>query len=218
MSQHLKSGSHTPIRIIQDIGHAADKVTSIFGHVAQEVTGKQVFNPNSAHSIVIEALEKNRTAEALAKRIWMSFVVEGRDALLPEDVIDVMGPQRKTEAEEAFWAFDQDGNGDVSLDEFILTVTQWGRDRKSIASSMHDVDQAINVLDQLLVFIVLVITVLVFVAFLNSSFVSTLATTGTALLSLSFVFAASAQEVLGSCIFLFVKHPFDVSVAAREFC
>ena len=48
------------------------------------------------------------------------------------------------------------------------------------------------------------------VAFLNSSFTTTLATAGTALLSLSFVFAATAQEVLGSCIFLFVKHPFDV--------
>ncbi len=48
------------------------------------------------------------------------------------------------------------------------------------------------------------------VAFLNSSFTTTLATAGTALLSLSFVFSATAQEVLGSCIFLFVKHPFDV--------
>ena len=48
------------------------------------------------------------------------------------------------------------------------------------------------------------------VAFLNSSFATTLATAGTALLSLSFVFATTAQEVLGSCIFLFVKHPFDV--------
>lgn len=48
------------------------------------------------------------------------------------------------------------------------------------------------------------------VAFLNASFVTTLATAGTALLSLSFVFSGTAQEVLGSCIFLFVKHPFDV--------
>lgn len=47
-------------------------------------------------------------------------------------------------------------------------------------------------------------------AFLNSSFTTTLATAGTALLSMSFVFATTAQEVLGSCIFLFVKHPFDV--------
>lgn len=48
------------------------------------------------------------------------------------------------------------------------------------------------------------------VAFLNKSFTTTLATAGTALLSMSFVFAVTCQEVLGSCIFLFVKHPFDI--------
>lgn len=47
-------------------------------------------------------------------------------------------------------------------------------------------------------------------AFLNRAFNTTLVTAGTALLSLSFVFAGTAQEVLSSCIFLFVKHPFDV--------
>lgn len=45
---------------------------------------------------------------------------------------------------------------------------------------------------------------------LNSSLSTTIATAGTALLSLSFVFSVTAQEVLGSCIFLFVKHPYDV--------
>lgn len=44
----------------------------------------------------------------------------------------------------------------------------------------------------------------------QSSFVTTLATAGTTLLSLSFVFAVTTQEFLGSCIFLFVKHPYDV--------
>lgn len=39
---------------------------------------------------------------------------------------------------------------------------------------------------------------------------TTLATAGTTLLSLSFVFAVTTQEFLGSCIFLFVKHPYDV--------
>lgn len=47
-------------------------------------------------------------------------------------------------------------------------------------------------------------------AFQNTNFVTTLATAGTTLLSLSFVFAVSVQEFLGSCIFLFVKHPYDV--------
>jgi small-conductance mechanosensitive channel len=38
---------------------------------------------------------------------------------------------------------------------------------------------------------------------------TTLTTSATALLSLSFAFATTAQEVLGSCIFLFIKHPYD---------
>jgi small-conductance mechanosensitive channel len=48
------------------------------------------------------------------------------------------------------------------------------------------------------------------VAFFRSSFVEVVASAGTALLSLSFIFAATTQEFLGSCIFLFVKHPYDV--------
>lgn len=47
-------------------------------------------------------------------------------------------------------------------------------------------------------------------AFLNASFSTTLATAGAALLSMSFAFATTVQEVLASCIFLFVKHPYDV--------
>lgn len=48
------------------------------------------------------------------------------------------------------------------------------------------------------------------VAYFSPNSTTTLVTAGTTLLSLSFVFATSTQEVLGSCIFLFVKHPFDV--------
>ena len=54
------------------------------------------------------------------------------------------------------------GNGDVSLDEMILTVAQFGRDRQSIANSMHDVDQAIKVLDRMLCVIVFISVVFVF--------------------------------------------------------
>lgn len=209
-SGHDRSGSATPMRLIQNVGRVGDKITAAFGNVALEITGKQVFNPTAAHSVVVEALEKTKSSEALAKRLWMSFVIEDKDALYEEDIMEVLGSERKAEAEECFAALDKDGNGDVSLDEMILTVCDFGRQRHSIASSMHDVDQAINVLDQLLCTIVAIISIFVFVAFLNSSFTTTLATAGTVLLSMSFVFATTAQEVLGSCIFIFVKHPFDV--------
>ncbi|KAF2791913.1 hypothetical protein K505DRAFT_376407 [Melanomma pulvis-pyrius CBS 109.77] len=208
--KHGRSGSATPMRLLQDVGRFGDKVTSAFGTVAQEITGKKVFDPNSAHSIVVEALDKNRSAEALARRIWLSFVVEGKDSLFQEDLVEVMGAGRQKEAEECFASLDKDGNGDISLEEMILTVTEFGRERKSIATSMHDVDQAINALDGLLFTIVFIVCIFVFIAFLSPSFVTTLTTSATALLSLSFVFAATCQEVLGSCIFLFVKHPYDI--------
>jgi len=209
-----RSGSATPMRLIQNVGanvgRVGDKITAAFGNVAQEITGKQVFNPTSAHSIVVEALEKTSSSEALARRLWMSFVMEGREALYQDDIVDVLGSERTTDAEECFACLDRDGNGDISLDEMILAVCEFGRERHSIASSMHDVDQAINVLNNLLLVVAFIISVFVFVGFINKNFTTTLATAGTALLSLSFVFAVTCQEVLGSCIFLFVKHPFDV--------
>ena len=159
---HHRSGSATPMRLLHNVGRIGDKITSAFGNVASEVTGKQVFKPDSAHSIVVEALEKNKSSEALAKRLWMSFVVEGKDALYQEDIEEVLGQDRSQEAEECFGALDRDDNGDISLDEMILTVCEFGRERHSIANSLHDVDQAINVLDSLLCTIVFIIVVFVF--------------------------------------------------------
>jgi hypothetical protein len=148
--------------LIGDIGRIGDKVTSVFGNIASEITGKQVFNPTSAHSIVVEALEKTRSSEALAKRLWMSFVVEGKEALYEEDIKEVLGPARKEEALEAFSALDNDGNGDISLEEMIMKVVEIGRDRKAIAASMRDVGQAIGVLDSVLVTIIFVIVIFIF--------------------------------------------------------
>ena len=159
---HRRSGSATPMKVLMNVGRFGDKLTSAFGNIAQEVTGKQVFNPDSAHSIVVEALEKNRSSEALAKRLWMSFVVEGKEALLMDDIVEVLGTDHQMEAEEAFEILDRDGNGDISLDEMILTVCEFGKERHSIASSLHDVDQAIDVLDSLLCTIVFVVVVFVF--------------------------------------------------------
>ena len=209
-----KKTNMMPLRMVQNVGHnvgrLGDKVTSAFGNVAAELTGKQVFNPNATHSIVVQALERQRCATAIARRIWLSLVVQGRDALLLEDIVEVFGPAHKAEAEECFAALDKDGNGDVSLDEMILTITEFGRMRKTLNHSMHDVDQAIRVLDGLLMVIASVLGVLAFLSFVTSGLHTIITTGASALLSVSFAFSATAAEVLGSCVFLFVKHPFDI--------
>lgn len=162
---HKRGGSVTPMKIIGDVGRFGDKITSVFGNLASEITGKNVFNPNSAHSIVVEALEKVRSSEALARRIWMSFVVEGSQALTLDDILEVLGPQHRDEAEECFAAIDADGNGDISLEEMIRKVVEIGKERKAIANSMKDISQALAVFDQILMFIVLLIVIFVFCKF-----------------------------------------------------
>lgn len=162
---HKKSGSVTPINamnLVGGVGRFGDKITSVFGNIASEITGKQMFNPNSAHSVVIEALEKVRSSEALARRIWMSFVVEGKDSLYQEDVAEVLGPGHREEAEECFEAIDADENGDISLDEMVRKVVEIGKERKAINNSMKDIGQALGVLDSILLFIVLLIVVIIF--------------------------------------------------------
>jgi small-conductance mechanosensitive channel len=209
-----KRSSAMPLRMLRqvgkNVGRVGDKVTAAFGNVASELTGKQVFNPTATHTMVIEALERKRTAAALARRIWMSFVVEGRESLYMDDIVEVLGAEHEAEAEECFHALDKDGNGDISLDEMVLTITEFGRMRKSLNNSMHDVDQAIRVLDNLLMCVAGLVGVLVFISFVTTGFGTVIAAGATSLLSLSFVFSVTAQEVLGSCIFLFVKHPFDI--------
>lgn len=160
------NGSATPMKIIGGVGRfggkVGGKVTSAVGHVAHEITGKQVFNPNSAHSIVLEALEKNLPSEALGRRIWMSFVLEGKDALYIEDFEEVLGPAYKAEAEEAFNMIDSDLNGDISLDEMVRKTVEIGKERKAIGEGMKDIGQALLVFDKVLLFVVVLITIFIF--------------------------------------------------------
>ncbi|KAI4717755.1 hypothetical protein E4T48_06040 [Aureobasidium sp. EXF-10727] len=196
--------------VINDIGRARDKVTSAFGNIASEISGKTIFNPNSAHSIVIGALETRRASKALARRLWLSFVPEGKDVLLVQDIRDVLGPHQAEEADEIFNALDKDCNGDVSLDEMIMLVMEVGTERKNRASSMHDISQAIEVLDRMLVVVVFVAIAFIYAAFFSKTLASKTAQLWSVLTGLAFAIGGTVTEFLGCCIFLFVKHPYDV--------
>ncbi|KAJ5113268.1 hypothetical protein N7456_001802 [Penicillium angulare] len=213
-----KRSSIMPLRMVKEVGRQVgqqanrigDKVQAAVGNVTSELTGKRVFDNSHTHNVVITVLERKRCAAAMARRIWMSFVVEGRDSLFIDDIMEVLGAGHELEAEEAFAMLDKDGNGDISLDEMILVITDLARQRKALNHSMHDVDQAIGVLDNLLLCVAFIIGILVFISFVTTGFGTVIAAGATSLLSLSFVFSTTCQEVLGSCIFLFVKHPFDI--------
>jgi small-conductance mechanosensitive channel len=178
--------------------------------MVSDISGKTVFNSTSAHSIVVEALETEEASTALARRLWLSFVAEGRENLYKEDLIEVLGSHRTEQAEEIFAALDRDGNGDVSLDEMTMLLTNVGRDRKNRATSMHEIGQAIAVLDRLLCLIVLVAIAFVYAAFFSPDFSSKITSLWTTFTGLAFAIGGTVTEFLGCCIFLFIKHPYDV--------
>lgn len=186
------------------------KASKSVGEAARDVIGRTAGTAASTDSIVMEAMKSRSTARILGKRIWMSLVLEGHDSLTVQDVIDVVGEHSRDECEAVFAVLDQDGNGDLTLDEMSAAVTQICHERKSIFKSLKDVDCAVKKLHHILVFVVLLICVIIFVGMLSPSVGAVLATLGTTLLAFSFVFSTTCQEVLSSCVFLFVKHPIDV--------
>jgi hypothetical protein len=149
-----KRGVNT--KLLNNLGRARDKATAAFGAMASDISGKQMFSATSAHAIVLEALESDRSSKALARRLWLSFVKTDADVLYKQDLIDVLGPQHKGEAEEIFAHLDKDGNGDVSLEEMIMLVVNAAQDRKNRTNSMKDISHAISVLDRLLSIVVLI--------------------------------------------------------------
>lgn len=105
-----QNGVNTPMRnILENVQAARGKVTSVFGGLANEVAGNKK-GVSSSYNITVSALHKKRGAEALATRIWMSFVPEGSTALTLEDLKEVMGEELEAQAEDCFHSLDRDDN------------------------------------------------------------------------------------------------------------
>ncbi|KAH9208782.1 Mechanosensitive ion channel-domain-containing protein [Leptodontidium sp. 2 PMI_412] len=200
----------TPIRIFDNLGRLGTGVTSVFGNIVSEVTGTQRADSKSPHAVVSWALERRPASEALARRVFKSLIKEGNDALYRHDIERVLGPDNRHDAEEIFHALDKDANGDVSLEEMTMMVIELGEGRRAMTKSLHDVDRAIKALDRILMCVVLVGAGMIYGTFFSDNFFKNMSLYTTSLMSFSFAFAGTVQEFTGSCIFLFVKHPYDV--------
>lgn len=148
---------NTPLRFLQTVGQLDE--APAWG-VVDDFLGRRSYGSNAARSAVIQALERKDSAEALARRVWMSFVVEGRHALYLEDIAEVLASD-PAEAQECFGMLDRDDNGEIGLDEMILTFVEFGRARTSLDQSIHDIDAAVQVLDSILIVVALIIGALI---------------------------------------------------------
>lgn len=188
--------------------HAINVVGDVAGAVAGDFTGREVAKSNHPHQVVITLLRTTAGSQILARRLYRTYVAEGGDTIAPEDLRVAFDNDEESEA--AFVMFDKDMNGDISMEELEAVCVEIGRERKSISASLKDLDSVVSKLDSILLFLCAVIVLIVFLSLISSSTAGVLASAGSAFLALSWLFSATAQELLQSLVFVFVKHPFDV--------
>ncbi|EGC40669.1 mechanosensitive ion channel family [Histoplasma capsulatum var. duboisii H88] len=211
-SPQQTSGMRTPMQyagVAQRVARTAlSRVGDVAGAVAGDFTGKKVARSNHPHQVVLTLLSTTSGSQVLARRMYRTFVRDGFDTIFSGDLKAAF--DNSDEAEAAFTMFDKDMNGDISMEELEAVCVEIGRERKSITASLKDLDSVVSKLDNVFVFIVIVITILVFLSLISASTAGVLTSAGSTLLALSWLFSATAQEFLQSIVFVFIKHPFDV--------
>lgn len=205
-------GYKTPLKYINKAGKGVkqgfNRVGNVAGRVAVDFAGRQVESTAQPQQVVAQLLSSTSGSQVLARRLHRTFASEGSETLSDEDLTPAF--DNNEEADAAFGMFDKDMNGDISMEELEAVCVEIGRERKAITASLKDLDSVVGKLDDLFLFFVAIITVLVFISLISTSAAGVLTSAGSAVLALSWLFSATAQEVLQSIIFVFVKHPFDV--------
>ncbi|KAF2859163.1 hypothetical protein K470DRAFT_259180 [Piedraia hortae CBS 480.64] len=206
------SGTRTPGRIVNDAAKttkfAFTKFGDVAGKVAGDFTGRQTTSSSHPRQVVLTLLNDSSGAQVLARRLWRTFADGDTQNVSPANLLNAFDTD--DEADAAFSMFDKDMNGDISMEELEAVCVEIGRERKSITASLKDLDSVVAKLDNIFMFIVFVVTVLVLMSLLWHSVAGGLNTAGSTILALSWLFSATAQEFLQSVVFVFVKHPFDV--------
>lgn len=206
------SGARTPGQLVKEAQKNTKEAFSKFGDMAGKIagdfTGRQVASSTHPHQVVLALLSSTGGSQVLARRLYRTFAREETETVHSDDLKNAF--DNDDEAAAAFSMFDKDMNGDISMEELEAVCVEIGRERKSITASLKDLDSVVSKLDDVFMFIVAIITILVFISLISTSAAGVLTSAGSTVLALSWLFSATAQEFLQSIIFVFVKHPFDV--------
>jgi hypothetical protein len=194
--------------ILKGVKGVAQTTTHAFGNIASEIVGSSVLQPNSPEAMVATALGSANKTRLLARRLFYSFRKPGAEVLVIGDILPFFNSQ--DEATQAFASFDKDMNGDATRDEMELACMELHRERLALASSMRDIDSAVGRLDNILMSIYTIVVGIVFAVILDTAVSAMLSGAAAFVLALSWLIGSSAQEVLSSIVFLFIKHMYDV--------
>ena len=205
-----KRGNRNSIRFFQKIGGASHKVLSAFGSMLGTGKDSHWLKPGSTYAIVEHALEKPTSAKALAQRIWLSMVPQGKDALTKERIAEILNFDQKSDAEKCFKAIDENENGDLRLNEMEPMLVEAGKTRLSIYENMQNIDHAINTLDWiLLIWIAVFMLFIIGIGYID--FLKQLKDVfGLVGLGVTAAARSTVTDFFMGCVFIFFKHPFDV--------
>lgn len=149
-----------------------------------------------------------KSARKLAKKLFHNLG-NHRKTLVAEDFIPYF--KSEEQAREAFSLFDKDNNGDIEKSEMREAVQRIYRERRALATSLKDMNSALQKLDMVLMFLGLIIVIFIWLLiFSPTSTVSNLVPVSTVVVAFSFVFGNSAKNIFESMIFIFATHPYDV--------
>lgn len=205
----LPSGMRSPMQAIQNNARQAwGKVGNVANRVAGDFTGRKILRGNHPQKVVLELLRSTGSSHTLARVFYRTFVRPDQTTITLEDLYPVFTVHE--DAEACFAVFDKDLNGDISMEELELVCNEIHLEKKAIAASLKDLDSVVKKLDRVFMFIIFIISAIIFASIISDSAAAALTSTGTVILGLAWVLQATAQEFLQSIIFVFVKHPFDV--------
>ncbi|CAO1617739.1 unnamed protein product [Sympodiomycopsis kandeliae] len=149
-----------------------------------------------------------QSARKLAKKLFHNLG-RNRKTLVAEDFIPYF--KSEEEAREAFAIFDKDNNGDIEKSEMREAVQRIYRERRALATSLKDMNSALQKLDMVLMFLGLIIVIFIWLLiFSPEEAVANLVPMSTLIVGFSFVFGNSAKNIFESMIFIFATHPYDV--------
>lgn len=149
-----------------------------------------------------------QSARRLAKKLFNNLG-RSRKTLVAEDFIPYF--KSEEEAREAFAVFDKDKNGDIEKSEMREAVQRIYRERRALATSLKDMNSALQKLDMVLLFLGLIIVIFIWLLiFSPDEAVANLVPMSTLIVGFSFVFGNSAKNIFESMIFIFATHPYDV--------
>jgi small-conductance mechanosensitive channel len=195
--------------LLRKVGMDGHSVAHFFGNFKSQQHSHWL-HPGAPYAVVERALSHPKSAAALAKRIWMSLVIQGKEAFSAEDIAEVLGPYRRDEALDIFKIIDENESGDIRLDEMVWTVVEAGRIRHSIYQTMADINHCINTFD----WIALLMLAGLMIFFILLLYVPTIKdiqnTAGYLAIGLAFAVGRTVNKYLVGCIFVFFEHPFDI--------